>query len=400
MLGKKTAKNIKILMITDCLRTINNIFMETFLLAFIFKYTKHNATDVGIYHFMTYLAVLIVAYLSGNWLKRGNRILMYQVGVILTCTYMLIFMFFKENIVHFLPLCGLIFGTKIALRAFPFNLIVADNVGQDRLIAFKGYVEGLKGILRIVVPIVLGTLFTYGSHFGTVAALTVLCFVELFVFSFIKARPRKNASRFSIPVYWRRAKGIKCIKELYWLEICRGMTIDGTLGTLVVLYIVYLFKTDFNLGMITSAFFVVTIIIHFLFGRFGRYHYFSRILLMTAGAMVLAVILFLLLPNKETFILYNFCFTVVVQILGSIIDINMFNISNQPVVTRYKCEYFAVREMFLNMGRLVSYTLLIVAGLWSNFLLIKYLLVFLTVVLVVMCTICIKLNRELNENHS
>lgn len=172
------------------------------------------------------------------------------------------------------------------------------------------------------------------------------------------------------------------------------MAIDGTLGTLITLYIVYLFHTDFNLGLISSIFFGITIVLNFVFGRYCQYQHFISILTTTAVLVISSVIIFVVVPDKSTFIFYNFCFVVVTQFLRTIMGINMYNVSNLPEVVEYKNEYFIVRELFLGSGRLLSYGLLLIVGMFNNYDLLKYLLLFLTLFVTFMSISGIKLNKH------
>lgn len=86
------------------------------------------------------------------------------------------------------------------------------------------------------------------------------------------------------------------------------MTVDSALGTLVTLYIIYLFKTDYNLGTIISLFYAITIFFNTLFDRRCKYKYFASILVTTDLFMVSSAIIFIYFPSKTTIIFYNFCF--------------------------------------------------------------------------------------------
>lgn len=76
-----------------------------------------------------------------------------------------------------------------------------------------------------------------------------------------------------------------------------------------------------------------------------------------------------------------------------IVDINMFNVSNLPEVIKFKNEYFVIRELFLGLGRIVSYTMLLVFGLYGNFETLQYFLLFLTLFVAQMGLNGIRLNR-------
>ena len=390
-------KNTYLLIITNCINKIYDIFLGMFMVSFLFRQTEESVTDISIYHLYCYIFVALLAYLTGNWIKRGNRLLMYQLGIITTFIGFMVFIYLQDNIVHYIPFCGIVYGIIMSCKAFPFNLIVTDNVPASKMIAFKGYLESIKNIIRVASPIILGFFLTFDSYFRTIAFLAFLSIIELVLFGQIKAPARKDLPPLNIKTFWKKTKNLAYVKQLYKIEFCRGMTIDGTLGTLITLYTIYLFKTDFNLGLISSAFYCATILLNFWFGRCCKYHHFVRILALAAVLVVSSVLIFIFEPNKVSFIFYNFCFIVVTQFMRVIVDINMFNVSNLPEVIKFKNEYFVIRELFLGLGRIVSYTMLLVFGLYGNFETLQYFLLFLTLFVALMGLNGIRLNRYFDK---
>lgn len=76
----------------------------------------------------------------------------------------------------------------------------------------------------------------------------------------------------------------------------------------------------------------------------------------------------------------------------------MFNVANLPEVIEYKNEYFVIRELFLGLGRIVSYGMLLLLGIYDNFAILKYFLLFLTVFVVIMSLNGIYLNRYFDKH--
>lgn len=386
-------KNIHLLIASQCINKIYDIFLNTFLISFLFTKTKENIANIGIYHLISYIIVGALAYLTGNWLKRGNRLLMYQLGIIITFIFLLSFTVLQNHIINYIPLCGATYGFIVSFKSFPFNLIVADNISPSKMIIFKGYLESLKNATRIITPLLLGIFLTHVSYFKTVAFLAVMAIVEFALFAQIKKTSQKQQPLFDIKKFWRETKNLSFLKQIYQVEICRGMTTDGTLTTIITLYTIYLFKTDFNLGLISSLFYGFTIILNLIFGHSCKYRHFIKIISITTFLSILSIILFIFFPTKTSFIFYNFCFIVAVQFLRIIADINMFNIANLPEIIENKSEYFAVREIFLNLGRIFSYGILLSVGLNNNFGILKYLLIIFTSLLIVLGINCIRLNQ-------
>ncbi len=388
-----TSKNIYFLIAASCINEIYDVFLGVFMVSFLFKQTSENVVDISIYHLACYFVVGVMAYLTGNWMKRGNRVLMYQFGIISTFIFFISFLFLKERVIDYIPLYGALFGIITSFKAFPFNLIVADSIPFSKMIAFKGCLEGLKSTILVVSPLLLGFFLTFDSYFNTIAFLAFMAFVEFIFSSQIKFPLREKAAKLDIKTFWKRTKKLKFLQHLYKMEFCRGMTVEGTLGTLITLYIVYLFHTDFNLGLISSIFYGMTIVLNFVFGRYCQYKYFVRILAFAAILVISSVAIFIFIPGKASFIFYNFCFIVLAQFMRIIVDINMYNVSNLPEVIEHKNEYFIVRELFVNSGRLLSYGLLLIVGMFNNYDSLKYLLLFLTLFVTFMSISGIKLNK-------
>ena len=79
-----------------------------------------------------------------------------------------------------------------------------------------------------------------------------------------------------------------------------------------------------------------------------------------------------------------------------ITSVNMFNGANiQGVKMLFKTEYFAVREMFLNMGRLVGFFGLLIVASYQNFELLRYFLLLLTLFTAVMGFCSVLINKTL-----
>lgn len=394
---RRTNNNAYLLATVNAISKIYDVFLGTFLVAYLFKQTKDSATEIGIYHLICYFIVGLSAYLTGNWIKKKNRILMYQLGIIITFIYLTSFIILKENIIHYIPLCAIFYGLYIAFMNFPFNLIIADNVPNSQLIPFQGYLESLKNIVKVSSPVILGYFLNNDAYFKTVTFLAILSLVELALISKVKSTPQKNIPDFNISAFWNRTKNSPTLKQLYKIEFYRGMTIDGALLTIVTLYTIYLFKTNFSIGFISSILYLLTIILSFLFGRYCKYCHFTKLLTIIAIAIISALITFTLLPNKLTFIFYSLCFTISTQFLRTIASINVFNISHLPQIKRNKSEYFAAREIFINLGRIVSFALVILIGFFNNFELLKTLLIFLTILLIILCICCIRLNNNFHN---
>lgn len=389
-------KNILFLILTNCINKVFDVFMAVFVISFLFNHTD-NIVQIGIYNIICGLVVGLLAYLTGNWLKRGSRLLMYKIGIIATFLFMCAFVFFRDTMVNHVVLFGALYGVMMAFKSFPNNLIRAESISAQNLIKFQGYNEAMKNIVRIAAPVVLGFFLTMDSYFRTVEFLAFLALAEFIVFSQIKIAPQRAEKRFELKKVANQWRAIPILKYLDWAEFCRGATVDGALGTLITIYAAYLFKTDLNLGILGSCFYVVSIVLSFLFGRICKSHHFVKILLLSGAMSILSVLMFIIVPDMASFIFYNFCFTVAVAFVRIIEDINIIKISYLPKIAPRRVEYFAMRELILCLGRFFGYGMMILVGIFGSFLLLKYLLLGLTLFLCIMCISCAHMSQNISN---
>ena len=89
--------------------------------------------------------------------------------------------------------------------------------------------------------------------------------------------------------------------------------------------------------------------------------------------------------NNVTIIIYNVCYVVFTSLLTLTREIRLFNISDSHIVDKNnQCEFFALREGILNIGRVVGYVMLLLAGLTGNTVILSIVMFLLTLSILAM----------------
>ena len=84
--------------------------------------------------------------------------------------------------------------------------------------------------------------------------------------------------------------------------------------------------------------------------------------------------------SNITIIIYSFCYEIFVNgILSLSRMVRLFNISDSSIIQKEdQSEFFSLREGILNFGRIVSYTILLIAGISANTMALNSVLIILT----------------------
>lgn len=391
--------NIKWIGVIDCFYTVLRVFTDTFLIAYLFRISEQNILNIAMYYFSVHAFVAIAAFFSFPYLKQGFMVRVYRLGIV---TNFLLFFFVYitgDNAKNYIEFLGMFFGLTISLRGLSRIVLTSENVSETQMIKFRGYIEVIKGILRVGVPFILGLFLSFDSFYQIVQVLSVLLLLEYASTYRIKEKPKNKQIRMETLNFLRTIRHNKTVLKSYYMDICRGLTVEGIYPVVITLYVVYLFKTDFKLGAITSFFYVVTLIVNYLFGKYCRYGYFAKVTITASIIAVMCSCLFIVYPNHLSFIIYNFSAVTAVQSLWLVTEVNMFNIANLENVQKYKNEYFLVREMIMTVGKMIGISALIVIGIYKNFDTLKYLLLILTVAIFLMGYYATAINKSMFGKH-
>ena len=110
---------------------------------------------------------------------------------------------------------------------------------------------------------------------------------------------------------------------------------------------------------------------------------------------IITLCIFLIYPSDIMVIVYNLCYTIFVNVLGTIRIIRLYNISNSKMINRTNQEEFwSVREISINLGRITSFIVLLFAGITGSNSILNIVMVVLTLLIFGLGYILSKIDRE------
>ena len=97
-----------------------------------------------------------------------------------------------------------------------------------------------------------------------------------------------------------------------------------------------------------------------------------------------------------TVVIYNIVYYVVMNIILKITEINLFDYSNkEPYKTKFNTEYFIFRELFLNIGRILGYIILLLfVGITQNLAYLSVIFIFISISIIYVIYITSNLEIE------
>lgn len=395
---KKIKSEQNIIIIMDAIKKIMTIFLGPFLTAYFISTSTNSILNIAIYYIFTYatmaLSTLVVAALA----EKRNRIKIFRIGIILNFIYILIIILLKEKIINYLPIISILYGISASCYYFPYNLFIINKVKNTERTNYMVKLFITISVVGILFPIIFGSIITITNYILTAVIVLFISLIQIILSFFITDNHNGDLEEYNLKKAWLELKKNKQVINCLAGEFFIGMNIcNGALETVMVILILNSFKTNINLGIITSIATLLSILVVKIYGLIYNKRDDKKVIIISSIIPVISLIIFLILKTNTTVIIYKFSYVIFAEILSLVRKIKIFNFSNSKIVNKSnQCEFNAIREVTLNVGRVTGYTLLLLAGLTQSAVVLNIVTIILTLSLLVMS---INLTKVKKNNH-
>lgn len=388
------------LMACDLTNSIINLFGETFLVAYFLQISNENIVQVSTFYIILYSLLGIGNILLGNIIKSKpqKRVTIYRFGIIIKSIYILLIVLFKQKISQHFIIFAIFYGIAEALYWAThdvMNIQIVDNENRKKYMTTKRI---LSKFINILVPIILGTSIELTS-FENIAIYVFLLTLFQIIISFqidtkkfvIEGKIQKYSLKNYITDLSIKQK--ENISQVYKLAFLYGIMMD-TIRVLVVIITIMTFKTSLNLGILTTIFSVFSMVSLYLFNKLYQKKQAKKLLSFCATLVVLGVLGLILNINQTTLIIYNFTYSITVYILEVMFKIKADDIVKENNIEKWIVEYHTFIEIFMEIGRITGFILMLLVGLLNNVVYFKLLLLIVTISIPIYAIIMYKLEKS------
>jgi len=353
--------NYKVLFLLRILKSILHNFIDVFLVLYFLTVSNSNILPLGLYKLVAIVAIWLVIFLTRNHCKSQGRIKFLRIGVVFNFIYFLTIIVLKEKIVDYIYLVGLLYGLEEGFYYSVFNMIESDGVENKDRTKYIGSYTVVKNIISIIFPLIFGSLIqTTGFINATIFALFIA--VLQIILSTIyedKNIPKSNKTNFK--EFKNIIKNHNQLKRIIEIKICDGLTYsEGALSYVITIYIIKVFKESVSLGIFTSIFSIISVLIGIFFVKIIKPKYYNNLMVSTSIVTIILLCVMVINCNFITIVLYNLFQTISKGLTDLINEKNIFNFSNiKEIRKEYKVEYFLSLETGLFIGRIISNILFI-----------------------------------------
>lgn len=390
--GKLTKESIGYIL-CNCLMKIIDLFVSTFLVAYLLTISNGNMYNVAMYYIMHYIGLGIFYSLFSYFLHKGNKVHFYRCGILIKCIFLILISLLQENIANYVIPLALFYGLSSGLYWSSYNVMMNEAISSKSIQKFYGIYNIWGYIISIVAPLVLGSIIDAGSFVKTAVYAFIVCLL-LFFATFLLVSRKEEGDKLDFKGFIKDIKDNKQGKtflECYLMTFVNGLRTSTS--TLITIMIVLTFNSNVSLGSLSSIMSIVAILITFVFMK--KYDSKkSKIIFLCLFLCLIGVGGIIFEINKPTIVAFNVLYTIAMIVPDNINSQKRMGIIRITRKLKYALEHNVLAEVSLNIGRVISYIVLLIASFSSSVNVYKILLIINLACICLYCLVVYKLEKK------
>lgn len=351
------SKKAKILLIVSALFTLSMGLSNVFVNIFLWKKSS-DFIIIAKYNLMHYI-FLPFSFLAAGWLsKKKNGVWALRIGVVLFILFFLLILLFRNNVLEYIYPIGILYGIAAGFYWLSFQVLTFDFTYTNNRDTFYGFNGCICGVANAISPITAAYIIERNKNmmgYSIVFAISLGLFIILTLVS-LTLHSEDYGDRFEF-------KKILSKNGDEWGYFRKSIAAWGLRDVVIYFLIVILvYKTtgsEMALGkltliasLISSAAYAFEQMIIKPKRRLFSLHLGAIFMFISVSGMIIKI-------NYATLTMYMMLSALFVPFFMVPVNSAAFNILTRNHDESMRIEYIVNREFALNLGRIISTSLLI-----------------------------------------
>ncbi len=348
-------RDLTLLLVIGGLYSLSIALSNTFVNIFLWKQSG-KYLDLGLYNLATVVFQPITFIIAGRWAKKIDRVIVLRLGVIFLSIFYVMVLLAGSNASKYLLVLGALLGVGSGFYWLAFNVLTFEITDPENRDFFNGFLGLLSSIGGMIGPISAGFIISRMEAFtgySVIFGLSLGLFgIAVFLSFFIKRRPANGK-------YWFQRIVAERKNNINWKRITNAHFFQGLReGTFAFVVSVFVFiSTGSELalgtfGLVNSG---IALVCYYLVSRLLKKNHRKAAILIGGSLLYASIFLIIFEVTYPKLLLY----AAVIAVAYPLMLVPYVSMSYDVIGTAWKAaemriEYIVVRELFLNVGRIVS----------------------------------------------
>ncbi|WP_210365946.1 MFS transporter [Bacillus sp. REN3] len=348
-------KDLSLLLTIGGLYSLSIALSNTFVNIYLWKQSGE-LSDLGLYNLAIVIAQPLTFILAGRWAKKIDRVIVLRIGVIFLAVFYVTVLLAGTRASDYLLLLGGLLGVGYGFYWLAYNVLTFEITEPETRDFFNGFLGILTSFGGMIGPVAAGFIISRMENFTgytVVFGLSLSLFsIAVFLSFFLKRRPAHGK-------YWFQRIFTERKHDLNWRMITNAHFFQGLReGVFVFIISVFVFiATDSEMalgtfGLLNSA---ISFLAYYLASRLLKKQLRKKAILIGGLILYFSIFFIVFEPTFERLLLYAVLIAVAYPLLlVPYISMTYDVIGRGWKAAEMRIEYIVVREIFLNLGRIVS----------------------------------------------
>jgi YQGE family putative transporter len=360
-------KELVLLLLIGGLYALAIAMSNTFVNIYLWKQSE-NFLDIALYNLAIVILQPLTFILAGRLAKKIDRVIVLRLGVSFLAIFYISVLYIGTDASEYLLFLGGLLGVGYGFYWLGFNVLTFEITEPDTRDFFNGFLGILNSLAGMIGPIGAGYII---STLYRLTGYKIIFTISLALFS--------SAVLLSFFLKRRAAEGEYLFKQVFrerkinpnWNLVLKAHFFQGLReGTFIFAISVLIFITtgsELALGTFGLVNSLVAFVCYYAVSRFIKKEQRLRSILYGGLLLYFSVTLIIFDLSYPKLIMYAVIIAVAYPLLlVPYMSITYDVIGQAEGVKEKRVEYIVVRELFLNLGRIVSVLLFIGAVLFFN----------------------------------
>jgi YQGE family putative transporter len=357
-----------LLLIVNGLYGAANALSGTFVGVYLWKASNDFAL-IGWFTFANHFTMAITFWLAGKWVKEHNKMNCLRTGVAVSATFYMVVLWLGSGSIDYVLWLGVLQGIASGLFWISFNVVYFEVTDPDNRDLFNGWAGLLGSGAGIIAPWISGFLIVRmagASGYRLIFSISLGIFlVGVIVSFFLKKRKVEGNYEWLLPIRCLRSKGTPW-RRVSLALVSQGLR-EGVFGFMIGLMVYIFTKSEEGLGnfvLITSS---VAFVSYWTAGKWIKPRYRNRAMLIGATGLVLVIFPFFWEINSFSLFFFGIGAALFLPLFSIPMVSTVFDlIGGDEQSAKHREEYVVLRELSLNIGRIVGTLIFITVVSWST----------------------------------
>ncbi|MEK3797775.1 MFS transporter [Peribacillus sp. FSL H8-0477] len=353
--GIEIKRDLRLLLLIGGLYSLSIALSNTFVNVFLWKQSGE-FIDIGLYNLTIVLFQPLTFILAGRLAKKVDRVIVLRLGVIFLALYYLTVLFVGENATQFIILLGALLGIGYGFYWLAFNVLTFEITEPETRDFFNGFLGLLGSFGGIIGPVTAGYIISRMNAFSgyhVVFGISLGLFAVAVVLSFFLVRRPANGKYLFLRILSER-KNNENWRLITLAHFFQGVR-EGTFMFVISIFVFIKTGSELALGNFSMLNSVIAFIAYFVASRYIKPHMRKKAILV--GGILLYAGVFLVAFDVSY--IKMLMYAAVIAIAYPILLVPYTSLTYDIIGTAWnaaemRIEYIVVREMYIQMGRVVS----------------------------------------------